>query len=131
MSVKMRRILCAESHEDISELIARMLKEKGYVVKTAQTVAETLNLATTEKFDLYIVNDTYIDGDSFELMRQLRALDPAVPVLLFSLEGYGKYQDEILKAGAQYYVTRTSDFSSLVQTIDSLLRSGGIPGQSS
>ena len=130
MSVVKRRILCAESHEDVGELIARMLEEKGYEVKTAQTVAETLALAAIEQFDLHIINDTYIDGDSFELMRQLRALYPVTPVLLFSLEGYGKHRDEILKTGAQYYVTRTSDFSSLVQTIDHLLQSRDLPDRS-
>ncbi|HVF57647.1 MAG TPA: response regulator [Pyrinomonadaceae bacterium] len=122
MSAAKRRILCAESHEDVRGLIALMLEQKGYEVSTAQTVAEALRLATAERFDLYLLNDSYIDGDSFELCRRLRVLDPLTPVLLFSLDASGRYHDPALQTGAQYYVTKTSDFAALVQTIDTLLQ---------
>ncbi|MGB8509888.1 MAG: response regulator [Pyrinomonadaceae bacterium] len=119
-----RRILCAEANDDVSGLIALLLERKGYEVKTTQTIAETLRLAAAESFDLYILNDSYIDGDSFDLCRQLREADPATPVLLFSLDASSRNRDEMLNVGAQYYVNKTSDFASLVQAIDRLLRAG-------
>src|SRR3712207_4901989 len=79
-----RRILCAEAREDVSNLISLLLQRKGYEVVTAQTVVDSLRLAAQEHFDLYILNDHYIDGDSIELCQKLRALDPSAPVLLFS-----------------------------------------------
>jgi DNA-binding response OmpR family regulator len=118
-----RRILCAESNKDIGDLIALMLEQKGYAVESVQTVADCLKLAMTERFDLYILNDTYIDGDSLELCMQLRALDPATPVLLFSLESSGPARQRPLQAGVKIYQSQTSDFVSLVQTIDQLLQS--------
>lgn len=124
MSAAKRRILCAEAHEDVRGLIALMLERKGYEVRTAQTIAEALGLAAAERFDLYLLNDSYIDGDSFELCRSLRALDPSTPVLLFSLESSDKYRETALSMGARYYMTKTSDFAALVQTIDHLLQAG-------
>jgi DNA-binding response OmpR family regulator len=118
-----RRILCAESNKDIGDLIALMLEQKGYAVESVQTVADCLKLAMTERFDLYILNDTYIDGDSLELCMQLRSIDPATPVLLFSLESSGPARQRPLQAGVKIYQSQTSDFVSLVQTIDQLLQS--------
>ncbi|MCA1635241.1 MAG: response regulator [Acidobacteria bacterium] len=118
-----RRILCAESNKDVSDLIALMLREQGYAVESVQTAADCLKLAVTERFDLYVLNDTYIDADSLELCRELRAIDPATPVLLFSLDSSGFSRHKVQQAGIKVYLSKTSDFVALVQTIDQLLHS--------
>jgi CheY-like chemotaxis protein len=124
MPERKRRILCAESNKDVGDLIALMLRQKCYEVETVQTAADCLKVATTDRFDLYILNDTYIDADSLELCRQLRELDPVTPVLLFSLESSGPPQQKRpTHAGVKLYRSKTSDFVSLVQTIDQLLQS--------
>ncbi len=124
MSEGKRRILCAESNKDVGDLIALMLTRKGYEVESVQTAADCLKVAATDRFDLYILNDTYIDADSLELCRQLRELDPVTPVLLFSLESSGPHrQQQGTLAGVKVYKSKTSDFVSLVQTIDRLLQS--------
>ena len=118
-----RRILCAEANKDVSDLIAWMLEKKGYEVESVQTAADCMRVAGEDYFDLYILNDHYIDADSVELCRQLRALTPSVPVLLFSLDSSGYSRERGLPAGAQVYLCKTSDFVALVQTIDRLLQS--------
>ena len=118
-----RRILCAESNKDVGELIALMLRQKGYEVEAVQTAAECLKLAMTERFDLYILNDNYADGDSIELCRQLREIDPMTPVLLFSLESSRFHRGKATATGARVFTSKTSDFVSLVQAIDRLLQS--------
>ena len=119
-----RRILCAEANKDVGDLISLLLERKGYRVIGVQTAAECLKLAATERFDLYVLNDSYIDADSLELCRRLRELDPATPVLLFSLESSGPHRRQrAVEAGLKVYKSKTSDFVSLVQTIDRLLRS--------
>ncbi len=124
MSEGKRRILCAESNKDVGDLIALMLEQKGYEVEIVQTAADCLKVASTDRFDLYILNDTYIDADSLELCRRLRELDPATPVLLFSLESSGPHrQQQAVETGVKVYKSKTSDFVSLVQTIDNLLQS--------
>jgi DNA-binding response OmpR family regulator len=122
MPDRKRRILCAEARQDVAELIEVMLEGKGYEVKTSQTVAATLELAQREPFDLFIVNDGYVDGESMELLEQLRQLYPTIPVLLFSLETAGQHRNTAQETTVHHYKTRTSDFISLVQTIDKLLQ---------
>lgn len=125
MGERKRRILCAESNRDVGDLIALMLEQKGYEVETVQTAADCLKVASTDRFDLYILNDTYIDADSLELCRELRRIDPVTPVLLFSLESSGPPPKprEPIQSGVKLYKSKTSDFVSLVQTIDQLLQS--------
>lgn len=124
MSESKRRILCAESNKDVGDLIALMLTRKGYEVETVQTATDCLMVAATDRFDLYILNDTYIDADSLELCRRLRELDPVTPVLLFSLESSGPQRhQQAVETGVKVYKSKTSDFVSLVQTIDRLLQS--------
>jgi DNA-binding response OmpR family regulator len=124
MPERKRRILCAESNKDVGDLIVLMLEQKGYEVESVQTATDCLKVASTDRFDLYILNDTYIDADSLELCRQLRELDPVTPVLLFSLESSGPPQPPgHVEAGVKVYKSKTSDFVALVQTIDQLLQS--------
>jgi DNA-binding response OmpR family regulator len=123
MTETKRRILCAESNKDVGDLIALMLEQKGYEVESVQTAADCLKLAVTERFDLYILNDTYIDADSLELCQELRSIDPMTPVLLFSLESSGPGRPQPFEMGVKIYKSKTSDFVSLVQTIDQLLQS--------
>ena len=124
MSEGKRRILCAESNKDVGDLIALMLTRKGYEVESVQTAAACLKVAATDRFDLYILNDDYIDADSLELCRQLREIDPVTPVLLFSLESSGpRRAQQACEGGVKIFKSKTSDFVSLVQTIDRLLQS--------
>ena len=121
MPAEKRRILCAEANRDVGDLIVLMLEKKGYAVRAVQTVADCLKAAAEERFDLFILNDTYIDGDSIDLCRSLRASNPLTPVLLFSLDSSGHNRQHAVGTGARVYVSKTSDFVSLVQTIDRLL----------
>ena len=121
MPAEKRRILCAEANRDVGDLIVLMLEKKGYAVRTVQTVADCLKAAAAESFDLFILNDSYIDGDSLDLCRELRSSNPLTPVLLFSLDSSGHNRQHAVDTGARVYVSKTSDFVSLVQTIDHLL----------
>ena len=123
MPAEKRRILCAEANRDVCDLIVLMLEKKGYEVSAVQTVADCLRLAAEERFDLFILNDSYIDGDSIELCQSLRAANPLTPVLLFSLDSAGNNTHRAADTGARLYTSKTSDFVSLVQTIDRLLQS--------
>lgn len=122
MATEKRRILCAESNKDVGELLAFMLDRQGYHVEFVQTVADCLKLASTERFDLYLLNDTYIDGDSLELCRELRAIDPDTPVLLFSLDSSGFDSRRVAEEGVKVFKSNTSDFVTLIQTVNNLLQ---------
>ena len=121
MSAAKKRVLCAEPSDDICSLVALMLNKQGYEVAPATTVHECLELARSERFDLYMLDDDYIDGTSIELCRQLRALTPETPILFFSTAALERDRQRGLAAGARAYLTKPDDIFEIVQTINSIL----------
>jgi len=117
------RILCGESNKDISHLLCWLLERQGYEVESAHTTADCLQVASTEYFDLYLINDEYPDGDGLEMCQQLRGLSPGTPILLYSLDRTGYDRQAAKDAGADMYLTKIEDFAELIRTIDSLLSS--------
>lgn len=116
-----RRVLCAEPHKDTCDLIARLLEQQGHEVKSARSVNECLELASKEHFDLYMLDDDYIDGTGLELCKQLRTLTPETPILFFSSAAFEHDRQRGMEAGAQTYLTKPGDILEIVQAVNSIL----------
>lgn len=121
MSHPRRRILCAEPHEDTCSLITMLLEEQGHEVVPARTVAECVGLVGNEYFDLYMLDDDYIDGTAIELCKRLRQMRPATPILFFSAQALRRDREMALSAGASAYLTKPEDLFEIVHTINSIL----------
>lgn len=125
MPSEKRRVLCAEPHEDTCLLITTMLGAQGHEVVSAQTVHDCLELARRERFDLYMLDDDYVDGTSIELCRELRALTPETPILFFSSLAFPRDRERAMEAGAFAYLTKPEDIFEIVSTINSILMPDG------
>jgi two-component system, OmpR family, response regulator len=112
-----RRVLCAESNADICHLISTMLRQEGHEVVTAGTVAESLERARAGKFDLYVLDDYYSDGDGLDLCRHLRELSPTTPVLFFSTYE----REQTANIGATHHLIQPGDIFEVVRTVNSIL----------
>lgn len=120
-----RRVLCAETHEDTCSLITMFLERHGHEVVTARSVAESVELAGQQTFDLYMLDDEYIDGDGLELCKRLRSMTPATPILFFSTRTFKRDRERAMSAGAAAYLTKPDDLFEIVQTVNSILSGGG------
>lgn len=120
MSHPRRRVLCAEPHEDTCILIALLLERQGHEVVSANTVHDVVELVGKERFDLYMLDDDYIDGTSIELCRRLRELTPETPILFFSSRAFAHDRERATEAGAQIYLTKPDDLFEIVHTINSV-----------
>ncbi len=130
MSEAKRRILCAESNRDVGDLIARMLEQKGYEVEAVQTAAQCLALAGGGGFDLYMLDDDYIDGTAIQLCKRLREMTPGTPILFFSAQAFRRDRELALEAGATAYLTKPAGLYDIVSTVNSILSgksAGGAP----
>lgn len=121
MPSEKRRVLCAEPHEDTCLLIKTLLGGQGHEVVTARTVHDCLELARRERFDLYMLDDDYIDGTAVELCKQLRVLTPETPILFFSTAALERDRQQGLAAGASAYLTKPDDIFEIVETVNSIL----------
>lgn len=121
MSSPRRRVLCAEPHEDTCRLITMLLERQGHEVVSACTIAACVELAEAESFDLYMLDDDYIDGTALQLCKRLREMTPGTPILFFSAQAFRRDRELALEAGATAYLTKPDDLFEIVSTVQSIL----------
>ena len=116
------RILIVEDNPRILSFLAKGLREEGYVVETAADGDSAFDKARTQGFDAAVV-DVMIPGRSgFDLVRDLRAADVALPVLMLTARDRTEDKVEGLDSGADDYLTKPFDFSELTARLRALLR---------
>jgi two-component system OmpR family response regulator len=123
------RILLAEDDVETAEFVARGLDELGHNVVRSHNGVDALHLATTEPFDLALLDRMLPEMDGVAVLRRLRAAQIETPVLL--LTALGRIEDRVegLEAGADDYLVKPFAFSELAARINALSRRGPINAQ--
>jgi CheY-like chemotaxis protein len=116
------RILHVDDDPEVRLLMSGSLQEFGYVVATAGTVAEALQLAKDFKFDLFILDIRLPDGTGIELCQQLRELQPRVPIVYYSAYAEPVEQREALSQCGDAFLGKPSSAAELEQKISELLQ---------
>jgi DNA-binding response OmpR family regulator len=115
------QILHVDDDPDIRLLISASLRELGYVVATAGTVTEALELAEKIKFDLFILDVRLPDGNGIELCREVNHLQPHSPVLYYSAYASDEEQEAALSVAGDAYLKKPVSAAVLEKTIAELL----------
>jgi CheY-like chemotaxis protein len=89
-------------------------------VQTAQTVAEAIERAKAEPFDLYVLDKRLPDGSGMDLCIMLNSLTPGVPCIFYTGDAYEIHRQEAFAAGANAYVPKP-DVEALIDTVHKLL----------
>ena len=121
MSPTERRILCIESHADTRAMLTTILGLLDYQIVSAESVMEGVQLARSERFDLYLLGDRYTDGTSIDLCRELRLFDPLTPIIIFSTSTQAAERHQAMVEGAQEYVSKPGDILKLTERISTLV----------
>jgi two-component system, OmpR family, response regulator len=114
-------ILHVDDDPDIRLLMAGSLSEFGYTVATAGNMAEALQLARELSFSLCILDVRLPDGTGIDLCRQLRKLQPGVPIVYYSAYADDAVRKGALSACGDAYLTKPVSATELEQTIAGLL----------
>jgi PAS domain S-box-containing protein len=85
------RVLLVEDNQDSREILAELLGELHYDVKTASSMAAALELAAAECFDIAVSDLGLPDGTGWDLMKQLRDRHAMKGI---ALSGYGTEADQ-------------------------------------
>lgn len=99
-------ILVIDDEIDICLLLKKFLERKGYLVTTAHKGADGLKNVSKQAFDLVISDFRLPDYNGLDLLKEIKALRPAVPVIVIT--GYSdiRMAVEVIKYGAYDYVTK-------------------------
>ncbi|MDP9098434.1 MAG: ATP-binding protein, partial [Verrucomicrobiota bacterium] len=115
--IKHLQILFVEDHEDTARVLGRILRNAGFDVSHAGTVAEARALAASERFDLLISDLGLPDGSGLELMRALR---DAQGIKGIALSGFGTDEDVAASSAAGFaaHLTKPVDWDRLRAEIE-------------
>src|SRR5213075_2531848 len=116
-------VLHVDDEPDVRLLISASLRDFGYVVATAGTSAEALELAKQLKFDLCILDVRLPDGSGIELCQQIHILQPGVPSLYYSAYASDEEQEAALSVCGDAYLKKPVSAAKLEETIADLLNS--------
>lgn len=110
--------------EDNPRLSARMKQQlqKWYIVEIANTGDEGLRLASTDAFDLILLDLGLPDTPGLEVCKQIRTLTSETPILVVTGIDTTESRVELLDAGADDYITKPFDLSELRARINALAR---------
>lgn len=116
------KILVIEDEKELSSYLAKGLSEKGYTVDCAFDGKHGLFLATTENYNLIIVDRMLPALDGLSIIKTLRASDNITPVIILS--ALGEVDDRVkgLQSGGDDYLVKPFAFVELMARIEVLLK---------
>ena len=118
-----KRVLLVDDHPMMRQGLALLINQQSDLTMCceAAAAAEAMRLIGTSKPDLAIV-DLSLEGSSgLELIKDLQALHPEVPVLVMSMHDESLYAERLLRAGARGYVMKQAGGETVLGAIRCVL----------
>jgi len=115
----MIRILVADDHAVVRQGVKQILAEvKDITVKDeAQNGTETLKKVAEQDFDVVLLDISMPGRSGLEVLEDIKARYPKLPVLILSMHPEEQYAVRALKAGASGYLTKASAPQELIGAI--------------
>lgn len=117
-----RRILLVDDEPGLRTTLSDRIRVEGYQVDTAADSVEGKQKATSEAFDLILL-DVMLPGQSgFDLCKDLRRKGINTPVLMLTARTGVADKVQGLKLGADDYLTKPFETAELLARIEALMR---------
>lgn len=116
------KLLLVEDNRDLSSWLCKLLSQSGYAVEPAYTGEEAEHFLLTQRYDAILL-DLMLPGMSGKtLLKKVRGMSDAVPVLIVSaLDTLGDMVEN-LDLGADDYIAKPFEIQELEARLRSLLR---------
>jgi len=113
-----RSLLLVDDEVSFRKLIARELDRSGFRVSQAGTLTEARHMVETTVFDLALLDLRLPDGESTELLKEIKETSPETEVVI--LTAYGTLPQAIaaVKAGAYDFLTKPCKFDELEAVLE-------------
>lgn len=116
------KILVVEDEHKIANSIKKGLEQETYVVDVAFTGDEGFDLASTEEYDVVILDLMLPGMDGLQITSKLRDQQVHTPILLLTAKSQTEDKVTGLNAGADDYLTKPFAFEELLARVRALSR---------
>ena len=116
------KALIIEDDPTVAEHIRSGLESAGHECFHQSDGKNGLNRALDEHFDLVILDIMLPEMDGFTVLEEIRAVHPALPVLLLSAKSQVDDKVRGLRSGANDYLTKPFDIPVFLEKLRALAR---------
>lgn len=119
------RILVVEDEHKIANAIKKGLEQEKYAVDVAYDGEEAYDLASTESYEVIVLDLMLPKMSGLEVCKKLRDAGNNVPILILTAKG--EVEDKVtgLNMGADDYLAKPFAFTELLARIKALVRRNG------
>ncbi len=114
------RILLIEDDQNVADFIVKGLNENNHVIDHQDNGKDGLFLATTENYDVLIIDRMLPSIDGLTIIRTLRASQINTSIIILSAMADVEQRVEGLQSGADDYLVKPFAFSELLARVEIL-----------
>ena len=113
-----RSVLVVDDDDVFRTRLVRAFAERGLDARGADCAAAAVTSASADSPELAVVDLRMPDRSGLEVVRELKAIDPATSVVI--LTGYGSIATalEAVRLGATHYLTKPADADEILAAFD-------------
>jgi two-component system response regulator AtoC len=108
-------VLLVDDEEAIRFALSEVMEVSGIEVRTAGSAHEALT--KIDGADVVVTDYAMPGGNGLELLDQVRALDPSIPVIVLTAHGSERIAVEALKRGAYDYIAKPFDNDEVAYSV--------------
>ena len=114
-------ILLAEDDDSIQLVTSEFLSSEGYAVRSAKTLNSLWRLIEKGDGDVLVTDVMFPDGESFDLIPQIKELRPNLPIIIISARNNLQTAISSVEKGAFEYLPKPFDLNDLNALINKAL----------
>lgn len=120
----MPRVLLVEDNEENRDALSRRLIRRGFEIVIAVDGVQGVEMATSEKPDLILMDMNLPELDGWEATRQIRASEAtkSIPVIALTAHALSGDKERALEAGCTDYHTKPVELPKLLEQIEAILK---------
>lgn len=117
------RILLVEDHPLFREQVKQLINKEDdmTVCGEVDNTAQAMQLLESERPDVVVVDLTLKGPSGLELIKDMKARNIDVPVLVLSMHDESLYAERVLRAGARGYITKHEVSSEVMAAVRKVL----------
>src|SRR5689334_5015073 len=122
----MLRVVVVEDHPVVREGLKRILSDSSGISVTAEAADgdEALTAIRSNPCDAVLLDVTLPKRSGLDVLKQIHAESPRLPVLILSMHPEDQYAVRMLRAGAAGYLSKDTVPTDLVHAVRKVVRGG-------
>ncbi len=123
------KILIIDDEEKIRETLTDILEDEGYNVTTAPSIQEGHTLVREKSFDLVLLDIWLSDGNGLELLKEIKAENPLIEVIMITGHGNIETAVKATKYGAFDFLEKPLSIERILVVINNALKTQSLESE--